>query len=67
MLNLDMAGVIAAMRGTPKPRHLRSSWRNPFDVRSKPTEMTVLDPAEAQAWAEHQKLLAVLNEWRDDH
>lgn len=72
MLNCDMAGVIAAMRGTPKPRHLRTATANPLDaVRPLPVitqraPVRMETAAERQAWQEYTDSLADVNTWRDE-
>ena len=77
MLDCDMAGVIAAMRGTPKPRHLRHCTTNPLDavrplpvldipfIKQKSTQ-PVESEADRQAWQEYTDSLADVNTWRDE-
>ncbi len=57
MLNCDMAGVIAAMRGTP---------RRYCPIRPVPSvSVPQMSPEDMQAWDSHFSLLADMNQWRD--
>ena len=58
MLNCDMAGVIAAMRGTPRPRNHTVRTASSVSVPQ-------MSPEDMQAWNSHFSHLADMNQWRD--
>lgn len=60
MLNCDMAGVIAAMRGTPKNR------LNPQPVVRARLVQRMETPEELEAWQQYTDSLADVNLWRDE-
>ncbi len=56
MLDCDMAGVIAAMRGTPRPRSERTV---------STVSVQQMSPEDTQAWNNYFSRLADMNQWRD--
>ena len=60
MLNCDMAGVIAAMRGTPKPKAERKHPARKLLYIKPESEQ------DKQAWNNYLIQTAELNEWRDE-
>jgi len=59
MLNCDMAGVIANMRGTPKPKSERPPARNLLFIKPESEQ-------DKQAWKDYIDSLSQTNEWRDE-
>ena len=62
ILDCDMAGVIAAMRGTPKPRRLKVSRPEVF---VPPTPKPTVDPLDP-AWNRYFSELSEIDDWRDE-